>query len=68
LAPSPFKKAASPALTLAPPTAAPCEIVTTRVVADLVGGRIYRQREQAPGPGGSYEVEAGPDGSAQFIV
>jgi hypothetical protein len=45
-----------------------CEIVTAQDVADLVGGPIYRELEQEPGPGCIYEVEAGPDGYAQFIV
>jgi hypothetical protein len=45
-----------------------CEIVTAQDVADLVGGPIYRELEQQPGPGCIYEVQAGPDGYAQFIV
>jgi len=45
-----------------------CEIVTARDVADLVGGSIFRELEQEAGPGCVYEVEAGPDGYAQFIV
>jgi hypothetical protein len=45
-----------------------CEIVTAQDVADLVGGPIFRELEQEAGPACLYEVEAGPDGYAQFIV
>jgi len=45
-----------------------CEIVTPQDVANVVGGPIFRELEQEPGPGCLYEVEAGPDGYAQFIV
>ena len=45
-----------------------CEIVTPQDVADLVGGPIFRALEQEPSPACIYEVEAGPDGYAQFIV
>jgi hypothetical protein len=45
-----------------------CEIVTPQDVADLVGGPIFRELEQEPSPTCIYEVEAGPDGYAQFIV
>jgi len=45
-----------------------CEIVTPQDVADLVGGPIFRALEQEPSPNCIYEVEAGPDGYAQFIV
>src|SRR4030065_473816 len=44
------------------------EIVTPQDVANVVGGPIFRELEQEPGPGCLYEVEAGPDGYAQFIV
>jgi len=45
-----------------------CEIVTPQEVADLVGGPIFRELEQEPSPACIYEVAAGPDGYAQFIV
>ncbi len=45
-----------------------CEIVTAQDVADLVGGPIFRELEQEAGPACLYEVVAGPDGYAQFIV
>jgi hypothetical protein len=45
-----------------------CEIVTPQDIANVVGGPIFRELEQEPGPGCLYEVEAGPDGYAQFIV
>ena len=45
-----------------------CEIVTAQDVADLVGEPIYRELEQEPGPACIYEIEAGPNGYAQFIV
>lgn len=45
-----------------------CEIVTPQDVADLVGGPIFRELEQEPSPACIYEVAAGPDGYAQFIV
>ncbi|MBM2843674.1 MAG: hypothetical protein HW404_1511, partial [Anaerolineales bacterium] len=45
-----------------------CEIVTAQDVADLVGGPIYRELEQEPSPACIYEIVAGPDGYAQFIV
>jgi hypothetical protein len=45
-----------------------CEIVTPQEVADLIGGTIFRELEQEPSPACIYEVEAGPDGYAQFIV
>jgi hypothetical protein len=45
-----------------------CEIVTAQDVGDLVGGPIYRELEQEPSPACIYEIVAGPDGYAQFIV
>jgi len=45
-----------------------CEIVTAQEVADLIGGSVFRELEQEPSPACIYEVAAGPDGYAQFIV
>ena len=45
-----------------------CEIVTPQEVADLVGGPIFRELEQEPSPACVYEIAAGPDSYAQFIV
>jgi len=45
-----------------------CEIVTPQQVAELAGGTIFRELEQEPSPACIYEVAAGPDGYAQFIV
>ena len=45
-----------------------CEVVTAQDIADLVGGPVFRELEQPPGPACLYEVEAGPDEYAQFIV
>jgi len=45
-----------------------CEIVTPQEVANLVGGPIFREPEQPPLPTCTYEVQAGPDGYAQFTA
>jgi hypothetical protein len=45
-----------------------CEIDTPQEVADLIGGSVFRELEQEPSPACIYEVAAGPDGYAQFIV